>query len=69
MERAMSEPTVPETTPGNVCRWQECEIDWETECGDVFQTVDGRNPSKHRMEFCCFCGKRLEEVEEEDDHE
>lgn len=46
------------------CHWRLDDPDrgiWETGCGHAFQfTADG--PRENGARFCCYCGKRLEEI-------
>ena len=52
------------------CHWAHNEEGyWETTCGDIFEVTEG-TPSENNMRFCCYCGKRLVEVEiaEAEDH-
>jgi hypothetical protein len=44
------------------CTWsQDEEGCWSTDCNNCFTLVDG-SPEDNGMKFCCYCGKRLEEV-------
>ncbi len=53
------------------CDWQQTEDgQWETDCGQVFEVIDGK-PSENKMNFCCFCGgaineKQFTEAEDEE---
>lgn len=56
---------VVEATEGETCKWQQGDgIEsgvWWTSCGEGFTfEVDG--PTENKMQFCCYCGKRLEEM-------
>ena len=45
------------------CEWREdSEGDWETECGQTFILNDG-TPRDNLMNFCCYCGHPLVQVE------
>ncbi len=47
----------------STCIWQQDGEDsdiWETQCHQVFAINDGL-PSENSMNYCCFCGLRLEE--------
>jgi len=46
------------------CGWHEDGSEWETDCGQVFTLFDG-TPASNGMIYCCFCGNRIEEFEEE----
>ena len=51
-----------ETLPRESCKWSEdADGVWETECGDMFVLVEGP-PSKNDMRYCCYCGRKLQEV-------
>ena len=53
----------------DVCQWVECdEVTWETGCDNLFYFVDG-SPSTNGMEYCCYCGKPIEEVKYNQDDE
>ena len=41
------------------CTWTEDNNGaWETECGHVFEIVEG-GPVENDMQHCCFCGRVL----------
>lgn len=44
------------------CTWAE-DIDaiWNTDCGQSF-VFEEDTPTGNRMNYCCYCGKRLEVV-------
>ena len=51
----------PITEP--TCKWQQDEDgNYNTSCGETFTLIDGRSGDSG-MNYCCYCGKRLE-VEE-----
>lgn len=67
----MSDSAVDQTAARPMCRWvQEDEGSdlWETACKHYFALNEG-TPSDNAMEYCCYCGKHLEEApwEEEPD--
>lgn len=42
------------------CAWNENEAGaWETECGNLFEFVDG-GPSNNGAIFCQYCGSKIE---------
>lgn len=44
------------------CKWSEdSDGTWETACGKAFIVIEGR-PDENDMEFCCYCGSRIEQV-------
>jgi hypothetical protein len=47
----------------DTCTWKEMdEFDsraFDTGCGHAFELNDG-TPSSNEMQFCCYCGKRIE---------
>ena len=49
------------------CTWTRHSGDdpWSTSCRNAFTLEDG-SPSDNGMEFCCYCGKPLEEMTDED---
>ena len=55
---------------GTICVWtDECvnpcgvwQSDyWRTECGQVFQFLEG-GPTSNEMKYCCYCGKGIKEM-------
>jgi hypothetical protein len=51
------------------CIWKEDDEGiWETTCGEAFTIIEG-TPGGNDMEYCCYCGKPLEEVKFEGDTE
>ena len=51
-----------ETLPRESCHWTEDDDgNWETECGNAFCLEDGP-PKENSMRYCCYCGRKLEEV-------
>ena len=45
-----------------VCKWHEYdECNWQTDCDNLFCFNEG-TPSDNGMNFCCYCGKPLEEI-------
>ena len=43
------------------CAWTyDWDDQWETNCGNRFEFVDG-TPTENKMEFCCYCGGKLVE--------
>lgn len=58
----------------DTCEWREDDPNtdlWETECGKAYGINEG-SPTENRMNFCCFCGKKIAESrksEDEDDGE
>jgi hypothetical protein len=49
------------------CEWAEDEDGyWATECGHLFELVDG-GPKDNGMAYCCYCGKTLGEHRHEPD--
>lgn len=45
------------------CLWSRADDDtdvWETSCGHAFTIIEG-TPSDNHMEFCCYCGRRVDE--------
>jgi hypothetical protein len=48
---------------GLTCAWTEDEVNgfWDTACGEAFVTSTDEPPSKHKMKWCPYCGKRIEE--------
>ena len=64
----------PDSGKVQVCEWSTDPSDdfddtWQTECGHEFIINDGK-PSENDMQFCCFCGRKLDErieVKSEDD--
>ena len=74
VELSECELVSPEPDSGKVCEWSTDPSDdfddtWQTECGHEFVINDGK-PSENDMQFCCFCGRKLDErieVKSEDD--
>ena len=33
---------------------------WETSCGHAYTIIEG-TPSDNHMEFCCYCGRHVDE--------
>ena len=54
----------------NSCNWLRVdghEYDqWDTDCGQSFWLTDG-TPYGNQMQFCCYCGNVLNELEGGDD--
>ena len=51
-----------ETLPRESCKWSEdADGNWETDCGNAFCLEDGP-PSENNLRYCCYCGRKLEEV-------
>lgn len=50
---------------GPLCRWTHDEFtdSWDTDCGEKFQFTVG-TPRENGMEFCCYCGRPLQEKAE-----
>lgn len=48
------------------CTWTEDCGPYSTDCGHYFETIDG-TPADNDMLFCCYCGRRIEDVPLEDD--
>lgn len=47
----------------DVCKWHEDdECNWQTDCNNVFSFAEGGEPHESGMNFCCYCGKPLEEI-------
>lgn len=47
----------------DICFWRKTDFDsdvWETECNMAFTVLDG-TPIENGMNYCCFCGRELEE--------
>ena len=46
------------------CTWAQDDEGamWETECEQLFDIIDG-TPSDNQMEFCCYCGKPIDQQE------
>ncbi len=43
------------------CVWKyDWDDQWETNCGNRFETIDG-SPTENKMEFCCYCGGKIVE--------
>jgi len=43
------------------CKWTLTDDDqnlWETECDGLF-ILESDSPKENKMEFCCYCGKKL----------
>ena len=58
-------PAAPQAEPkrGPACLWSRADDDtdvWETGCGHAFTIIDG-TPGDNYMEFCCYCGRPLEQ--------
>jgi len=56
---------VPQAEPKRdpTCLWSRADDDtdvWETSCGHAFTIIDG-TPGDNHMEFCCYCGRPLEQ--------
>lgn len=52
------------------CQWAEdgsltYSEGWETECGNRFVLTEG-TPTENDMKYCCYCGRQLVEVQQED---
>ena len=47
------------------CDWHEREGYWITDCGHEFVINDGI-PSENYMRYCCYCGKKIKQFEEEE---
>lgn len=48
---------------GLTCLWSRADDDtdtWETACRHAFTIIDG-TPGDNHMEFCCYCGRPLEQ--------
>ena len=48
---------------GPTCLWSRADDDtdvWETSCGHAFTIIEG-TPGDNHMEFCCYCGRRVDE--------
>jgi hypothetical protein len=44
------------------CQWEnDGEGNWSTGCGDAFIILDG-TPTENKMNFCCYCGKPINEA-------
>lgn len=44
------------------CIWnQDREGTWETACDNRFMVNEGL-PSENGMQYCCYCGRRVQEV-------
>jgi len=51
------------------CKWTYDEKGaWDTGCINRFELIEG-TPHENNMQFCAYCGKRLEEVLTADDLE
>jgi hypothetical protein len=52
------------------CRWGEGDDGgpWATDCNELFN-IENEGPEANGMRFCCFCGKKLVEVESDTDDE
>lgn len=48
------------------CKWKE-DIDglWWTGCGGLFEVI-GYTPKENGMDFCCYCGRTLDQIEYEE---
>ena len=43
------------------CSWADVgEGSWETDCGNMLMLIDG-TPKQNKMEYCLYCGKKLDE--------
>ena len=51
-----------------VCNWTEDDDGgpWSTDCGHLFEFIDG-GPSDNRFAWCCYCGKEIVEAPLEPD--
>ena len=48
------------------CRWSDdADGTWETGCGQSFIVTEGK-PDENDMRFCCYCGRRIEQVDYQD---
>lgn len=52
------------------CRWfgDDDGGPWATDCNELFN-IENEGPEANGMRFCCFCGKKLVEVEADTDDE
>lgn len=52
------------------CKWHKDAYEWEdhdyweTSCDNLFQFNDG-GPKENHFEYCPYCGKRIDEVDDE----
>jgi hypothetical protein len=47
---------------GDNCEWKQDENGvWETECGNLFEIIDG-TPNENNLKYCPYCGKHLVQV-------
>lgn len=45
-----------------ICVWYEDQdANWNTQCDSCFFVVDG-TPIENGMNYCCYCGRRLEQI-------
>lgn len=51
---------------GEPCAWRldPSSHAWDAGCGNAF-LIDEGTPQQNHMNFCCFCGNRLESMEED----
>lgn len=54
------------TWAGYLCYDGYLMEEWETSCGNIFLLEDG-TPADNKMKFCCYCGKPLKELVEEEE--
>ena len=47
------------------CTWEEKDGVWSTDCHHDFVINEG-TPKENQMKFCCYCGKLIEEIPEEE---
>ncbi len=65
----MSTVKDPETgerveVPGAPCTWTQDDDEsdtWDTSCGGAFTLIDD-TPENNGFKFCCYCGKKVEQV-------
>ena len=52
------------------CNWWEGDDGgpWATQCNELFN-IESEGPEANGMKFCCFCGKKLNEVRAESEDE
>jgi len=51
-----------ESNPPPVCTWEQdlYHDAWKTECGGLFQVMNG-TPRENGMLFCPYCGRAIDE--------
>jgi hypothetical protein len=46
----------------NTCQWADSgDGYWHTECGGKWTFIED-TPAENGMKFCCYCGKRLQQL-------